>query len=326
VATVTGFSRIGPRDHVVHFYHSEEELVTRAGGYLAGAIRGGGVVIVIASEKHRLAFEKHLADAGIDVSAARASGTWLVVDAEEALSQFTADGKPDPGGFDTVIGKLVRQAARSGGQARAYGEMVALLWEAGLLTAAIELEDMWNDLIRKERFTLLCAYPAGSVAGEEHATALAEVCRLHTAVVGEASDGYGEPDQAAAAQPVQSAERAWTFPAALESTRAARHVLAGALPESRSPSLSDDAALVVSELATNAVVHARSEFTVTLTVSEDMIRISVHDTMPLPAGAEASTTLPASALHGLGAVAALAVRWGAEPAGNGKDVWAELSR
>jgi hypothetical protein len=315
VATVTGFSRIGPRDHVVHFYHSEEELVTRAGGYLAGAIRGGGVAIVIASEKHRLAFEKHLADVGIDVSAARASGAWLVVDAEEALSQFTADGKPDASGFDTVIGKLVRQAARSGRPTRAYGEMVALLWEAGLLTAAIELEDMWNDLIRKERFTLLCAYPAGSVAGEEHATAFAEVCRLHTAVVGEAPDGYGEPGQAA-----------WTFPATLESTRAARHLLVGALPEARSPSLADDAALVVSELATNAVLHAHSEFTVTLTGSEDVIRINVHDTMPLPAGAEADTTLPAAPLHGLGAVAALAVRWGAEPADGGKNVWAELSR
>jgi hypothetical protein len=296
VATVTGFSRIGPRDHVVHFYHSEEELVTRAGGYLAGAIRGGGAAIIIASEKHRLAFEKHLADVGIDVSAARASGAWLVVDAEVALSQFTADGKPDTGGFDTVIGKLARQAARSGRPTRAYGEMVALLWEAGLLTAAIELEDMWNDLIRKERFTLLCAYPAGSVAGE-------------------APDSHGEPGQAA-----------WTFPATLESTRAARHVLTSALPEARSPSLADDAALVVSELATNAVLHARSEFTVRLTASEDVIRISVHDTMPLPAGAEVGTALPAAPLHGLGAVAALAVRWGAEPADGGKDVWVELSR
>lgn len=332
MATVTGISRTGPRDHVVHFYHSEEELATQAEGYLAEAIQGGGVAIVIASEKHQLAFERRLAEAGIDVSAARASGAWLVVDAEEALSQFTVNDKPDAGGFDAVIGKLVRQAAGSSGPVRAYGEMVAMLWEAGLLAAAIELEEMWNELIRKERFALLCAYPAGSVAGEQHTTAFTEVCRLHAAIVDEAPDRDAALDEAGLDETRmdetgQAAEQMWMFPATLESTRAARHVTTAALEKSSSPHLADDAALVVTELATNAVVHAHSGFRVTLTLWQDVIRISVHDDQPLPVdGTGAIAVLPAAPLHGLGAVAALAARWGADPAGTGKDVWAELSR
>jgi predicted Fe-Mo cluster-binding NifX family protein len=328
VATVTGISRNGPRDHVVHFYHSEEELATQAGGYLAEAIRGGGVAIVIASEKHQFAFERRLAEAGIDVSAARASGAWLVVDAEEALSQFTVDDKPDAGGFDVVIGKLVRRAANSGGPVRAYGEMVAMLWEAGLLTAAIELEKIWNELIRKERLALLCAYPAGSIVGEQHSAAFTEICRLHAAVVDEAPDAG--LDEGRIGEAGLAAEQVWTFPAALESTRAARHVVTAALEKSGSPHLADDAALVVTELATNAVVHAHSGFRVTLTLRQDVIRINVHDDQPLPAadGTDAVAVLPAAPLHGLGAVAALAARWGAsaDPAGIGKDVWAELPR
>lgn len=321
MATVTGISRTGPRDHVVHFYHSEEELATQAGGYLAEAIQGGGVAIVIASEKHQFAFERRIAEAGIDVSAARASGAWLVVDAEEALSQFTVNDKPDMGGFDAVIGKLIRQAADSGRPVRAYGEMVAMMWEAGLLTAAIELEKMWNELIRKERLALLCAYPAGSIAGEQHSAAFTEVCRLHAAIVDEAPDA-GLDDAGLAA------EQVWTFPAALESTRAARHVVTAALEKSGAPHLADDAALVVTELATNAVVHAHSGFRVALTLRQEAIRVSVHDERPLPAadGTDAVAVLPASPLHGLGAVAALAARWGADPAGTGKDVWAELAR
>jgi hypothetical protein len=328
VATVTGISRNGPRDHVVHFYHSEEELATQAGGYLAEAIQGGGVAIVIASEKHQLAFERRLAEAGIDVSAARASGAWLVVDAEEALSQFTVNDKPDMGGFDAVIGKLIRRAAGSGRPVRAYGEMVAMLWEAGLLTAAIELEQMWNELNRKEKFALLCAYPAGSVAGEQHSAAFTEVCRLHAAIVDEAPDRDAGQDGSCLAEAGQAAEQVWTFPVALESTRAARHVMTAALEKSCSPHIADDAALVVTELATNAVVHAHSGFRVTLTLRQDVIRISVHDDQPLPAvgGTDAVAVLPAAPLHGLGAVAALAARWGADPAGTGKDVWAELSR
>jgi hypothetical protein len=323
VATVTGISRSGPRDHVVHFYHSKEELATQAGGYLAEAIQGGGVAIVIASEKHQLAFERRLAEAGIDVSAARASGAWLVVDAEEALSRFTVNDKPEVRRFDAVIGKLIRQAVGSGRPVRAYGEMVAMLWEAGLLTAAIELEELWNELIRKEKFALLCAYPAGSIAGEQHSAAFTEVCRLHAAIVDEAPDGDAGLGEAGLA-----AEQVWTFPAALESTRAARHVVTAALEQSGSPHLADDGALVVTELATNAVVHAHSGFRVTLTLQQDAIRISVHDDQPLPAvdGTDAVAVLPAKPLHGLGAVAALAARWGAEPAGAGKHVWAELSR
>lgn len=318
MATVTGISRNGPRDHVVHFYHSKDELATQAGGYLAEAIQGGGVAIVIASEKHHLAFERRLAEAGIDVSAARASGAWLVVDAEEALSQFTIDDKPEMARFDAVIGKLIRQAVGDGRPVRAYGEMVAMLWEAGLLTAAIELEELWNELIRKEKFALLCAYPAGSIAGEQHSAAFTEVCRLHAAIVDEAPDGDAG----------QTAEQVWTFPAALESTRAARHVVTAALEQSGSPHLTDDAALVVTELATNAVVHAHSGFRVTLALQQDVIRISVHDDQPLPAGdgTDAVAVLPAAPLHGLGAVAALAARWDAEPTATGKRVWAELSR
>ena len=330
MATVTGISRNGPRDHVVHFYRSKEELATQAGGYLAEAIQSGGVAIVIASEKHHLAFERRLAEAGIDVSAARASGAWLVVDAEEALSQFTVNDKPEVGRFDAVIGKLIRQAVGSGRPVRAYGEMVAMLWEAGLLTAAIELEELWNELIRKERFALLCAYPAGSVAAEPHSAAFTEVCRLHAAIVDEAPDGDAGLGESGLGEAGPAAEQVWTFPAALESTRAARHVTTAALEQSGSPQLADDAALVVTELATNAVVHAHSGFRVTLTLQQDVIRISVHDEQPLPAvdGADAIAVLPAEPLHGLGAVAALATRWGAEPTGTGtgKYVWAELSR
>jgi anti-sigma regulatory factor (Ser/Thr protein kinase) len=103
--------------------------------------------------------------------------------------------------------------------------------------------------------------------------------------------------------------------------------MTAALKKSGSPHLADDAALVATELATNAVVHAHSGFRLTLTLRQNVIRISVHDDQPLPAdGTRDVAVLPAAPLHGLGAVAALAARWGADPAGTGKDVWAELSR
>ena len=57
----------------------------------------------------------------------------------------------------------------------------------------------------------------------------------------------------------------------------------------------------------------------------DLVRISVRDARPL-SGAPGAALAPAP-LHGLGAVDALASRWGVESLGNaGKTVWVELRR
>jgi hypothetical protein len=49
--------------------------------------------------------------------------------------------------FRSVVGRLMSKAARSGRPVRAYGEMVALLWDAGHLDAAIDVELLWNELL-----------------------------------------------------------------------------------------------------------------------------------------------------------------------------------
>ncbi|HEX8002675.1 MAG TPA: GAF domain-containing protein [Mycobacteriales bacterium] len=85
-----------------------------------------------------------------------------------------------------------------------------------------------------------------------------------------------------------------------------------------------DAELVVSELVTNALLHAGPPVTLRVHVDGDVVRIEVGDgsrRAPLRALArpEAMTG------RGLSLVAALAREWGVEPAPNGKVVWCELS-
>jgi anti-sigma regulatory factor (Ser/Thr protein kinase) len=107
---------------------------------------------------------------------------------------------------------------------------------------------------------------------------------------------------------------------------AARHFAVAAVCRLGAADLSDDTALVVTELAANAVRHAGSGFTLTLSCQPEVLLISVRDTRPLPAG-PAAAALPPKPLHGLGAVDVLASRWGVEPLGHaGKSVWVELPR
>lgn len=302
----------GPRSHVVQLYRGEEELAGQVAAYLAEAILGQGVAVVLASPAHCAAITARLGDAGVDAAAAQLAGALDVLDAQAALEQFAASGVIDAAAFDAVIGHRMREAAAAGGPVRAYGEMVAGLWQAGHVNAALELETLWNRLGREHAFGLYCAYPQQLVDGEAHRDALAEIHRLHDATV-------SPPPPAAGPAPLPPQESA-TFPASPAAPRAARRLLAGTLARWQRADPRGDALLTVHELAANAVRHARSEFTVTLTDLGAALRISVGDRSPLPPGAG----LPARAGHGLAAVTAMASRWGAQPLARGKAVWAEL--
>jgi anti-sigma regulatory factor (Ser/Thr protein kinase) len=85
-----------------------------------------------------------------------------------------------------------------------------------------------------------------------------------------------------------------------------------------------DLLLVVSELATNAVMHARTPFSVGLNLGGGMARVEVVDGAPeLPS--ERSLALSTSNGRGLLIVATLADEWGVDWHPDTKTVWAELS-
>jgi anti-sigma regulatory factor (Ser/Thr protein kinase) len=91
----------------------------------------------------------------------------------------------------------------------------------------------------------------------------------------------------------------------------------------------DDLALVVlvaGELATNAVLHGRSRYELTVSHRPGTVRIEVHDTNPrLPRLAETLPTLAQSGL-GLRIVERTSRSWGAAADGTGgKCVWAEVA-
>jgi CheY-like chemotaxis protein len=90
----------------------------------------------------------------------------------------------------------------------------------------------------------------------------------------------------------------------------------------RSP-ICDDAAIVVSELVANALVHTRSACEMTVGLRDDVLRVEVVDHgggMPdLRDGAVGDERG-----RGLVLVSILCSAWGSEPRDDGKSVWAEL--
>lgn len=321
-----GSSALGSHRHVVQFYDRDEELTENAGDYLAGAIAEGGAAVIVATPGHCAGFEARLAAGGVNVGAARRDGSLVCLDATRIAGRLTSGGQVDLAAFGTQFRPAILAAGEAPGPVRIYGEVVALLWAAGQVNAALELEGLWNDLGREIPFSLFCGYPRHLVDSSQHQGAVAEVCRLHTAMVGRPLAGASVTGGSAAGDPmgrVHWADVTRTFAGRREDTRAARGFVLGMLGPWRGEQLAADTALVVTELATNAVVHAGSAFSVSLTLSGGAIRISVGDTLPLgPRGADQELT--AAPGHGLGVVAAMATRWGVETVPGGKAVWAEL--
>ena len=115
-----------------------------------------------------------------------------------------------------------------------------------------------------------------------------------------------------------------TLPPAPDSVPLARGFVRGALLALGAAGACDDAETLVSELATNAVLHARSEFTIEVVRVGDTVRVRVHDVsgvMPQQRsyGPESTTG------RGMRLVASLSSAWGAELEDDGKSVWFDLA-
>jgi anti-sigma regulatory factor (Ser/Thr protein kinase) len=105
------------------------------------------------------------------------------------------------------------------------------------------------------------------------------------------------------------------------SARAARRFVAERLAKHR---IRDDlAVLLVSELATNAVLHARTEFVVRTAIADERLRVEVEDYNSRPP-LVAHTPAEATSGRGLHLLHSLADAWGVEGCPDGKIVWFEV--
>jgi anti-sigma regulatory factor (Ser/Thr protein kinase) len=305
----------GAGDHIVQFYEHDAELAEIVARWLRGA-SSEEVSIVVATQAHREQFAAALAAEVTPSSRGRV--VWL--DAAATLARLIRNDEIDAAAFDSVVGGVVREAAQDGRAVRVYGEMVALLWKAGNVLGAIELEGHWNALADEAPFALLCSYPAAIIGDSEHAGALTQVCEAHSACHHSCPDDGTAVIDASASEGVRAA-----FSPQPSAPASARRLTTHALRQwGYSTAAIDDAGLVVSELVTNAVVHARSQLTLTVHRDEQkLLRIAVQDTTPVAAQPPSNSFLERRA-RGLGIVATLSADWGVQALRDGKIVWAQL--
>ena len=184
------------RDHCVQLYDSDSYLTESVCDFIGAGLRHGEKAVVIATRAHRESLEVALSKKGLDLTAARVEGRYLTLDAASALSRFMVDGDIDFALLDKVIADAGVLLANEGRSLRFYGEMVALLWNGGNVSAAIRLEDHWNSLLDARPAKVMCGYPMQSFSRESDTESFNEVCDRHSSVLPtESFTQFGSPTE-----------------------------------------------------------------------------------------------------------------------------------
>jgi signal transduction histidine kinase/ActR/RegA family two-component response regulator len=179
----TDWAEMGATDHFVQFYEADRFLLNSLSGYIGTAIKSGAGAIVVATPAHRRGLDELMLANGLDVDGARKSGCYVSLDAAETLAKFMVDDAPEPERFNDVIGSVIASVTVGRSHISAFGEMVALLWEQGKYTAAVRLEELWNDLRKVQSFSLFCAYPMNEFSGAQLAGPHSNICSAHSRVI-----------------------------------------------------------------------------------------------------------------------------------------------
>ena len=169
-----------PCNHEVQFCADDTSLVASFTGLIETALEAGSAVIVVVTESHRKSLLQSLQARGVDLADAIAQRSLLLLDAAEVLSNFMEEVGPNRERFLSAFEPLIRAAEMRRQAIFVLGEGVGILCAEGRVKAAIELEQLWNELAQTHTFHVHCAYPMmEELKGEPHAL----ICAEHSAVV-----------------------------------------------------------------------------------------------------------------------------------------------
>jgi hypothetical protein len=177
--------------HVAQLFDSDDSLADGVASFLREGLMRNGQVLAVVSEVRWYAISMRLSALGWPTDEAVRLGHLVVRNATQTLDEFMIDGRLRTGLFFATVGTLVEGLTACRKPLRIYGEMVDLLAARGDYAAALELEDLWNELASEHRFTLLCGYTAGYFGDPRNAKDLRRICDAHSAVRSHPEDVLG---------------------------------------------------------------------------------------------------------------------------------------
>jgi hypothetical protein len=299
--------------HLVQFYSGPQRLAESLSSLFAAPLMRGETVVVVATRDHRDALDSALSDAGVNLAAEYRSGRYIPLDAEQMLAGFMTPVGPDPNLFRSAIGSTIEKARRRTGSVHAYGEMVGVLAQRGDLAAALGLETLWDRVLQRHPFRLLCGYPRDLVGSVS--PAFDSICAAHDGVL--VSREPTEPELSATVDLPLG-------PNAVATARQATRDVLSAWPGVDAASIGD-ARLVVTELVGAAARTASACISLALALVDGQVLIAVTDAEAGRPSHSMEAHLTATG-RSFAVLTTVTQAWGVESLAEGTRMWAKLPR
>jgi len=175
--------------HVVQLFDAPRSLADAVSHFLLEGRSHNEQLLAIARASHWQLIRAYLERRGLRVN--ESNDRLIVLDARKVRSRIMRRGRLDPARMEETLSGMLAELSQTAAGLRVYGEIVELFAEEGNFEDACALEDYWNHLQQKHRFTLLCGYSAAHFADPRNAEHLREVCGRHTAVKSQSADALG---------------------------------------------------------------------------------------------------------------------------------------
>ena len=178
--TDTGSRHCVQFDHQVQFYSDDATLVETGEHFLRAAVNSHDAAIAVVTRSHLRQLLPRLKSGGSRAGQAIEQGSFLQLDAEELASGILSDGVAR---WRSSLIQTLESAAAATRRARprvaVFGECAGLLWEAGHIDSAMDLEQLGAEIVNTMSVSIMCAYPLLSA---DHDHDFKAVCAHHRAV------------------------------------------------------------------------------------------------------------------------------------------------
>ena len=169
--------------HVAQLYTERPFLFRAVGEFVGAGLRRGEAVLLLLTPAHRHPIARQLQAQGFRLEDLSRGRQLTILDATRTLAELLVDGRPDRERFQLVIGGAVEAAKAAGYQRlRAFGEMVDVLRRTSL-TAVLELEALWSEVVLAHGIALLCGYSIDNFDPHTYQGFLQRVSRAHSHLV-----------------------------------------------------------------------------------------------------------------------------------------------
>jgi len=165
--------------HSVLFYQNESFLQETVASLFASALARNEAVLSVATKENTQAILSALSKKQVPIGEHLESGRLTTIEASALLSKLLAHEWPEQPLFDAAVTPLIAEKRKHFKNVHVYGEMVNLLWQSGLSSAALRLEEIWNTLGKSQAISLSCGYQLNLFENEKNLDVVQRVCLEH---------------------------------------------------------------------------------------------------------------------------------------------------